>query len=86
MNKRYTKKSFDELIGDYKILKKAFELFANWAEECDFGFDNLSDLSNEYQIEIGDALASGELEYTEGLQYIALLEAKKSLKEINDDN
>ena len=57
------------------LYKKALELFVNWADECDFGYDNLGDLKYEYKDEVES------LKYQEGLIYIAVSEAKKELAE-----
>lgn len=49
----------------------ALELFIEWATDCDFGYDNLGELYEEYEQEIA------ELSYEEGLKYIALKEVEK---------
>jgi hypothetical protein len=45
----------------------------NWADECDFGYDNIPDLSLKYK----DELERKQIGHIEGLMYIALQEAKK---------
>lgn len=57
------------------ILIKALCLLADWATDCDFGYDNIPDLYEKYKDEIK------ELDYTDGLIYIALNEAKKQVGE-----
>ena len=55
-----------------ELYKKAFCVFVNWADECDFGYDNIPDAYEKYK---------GELEkigYIEGLMYIALKEVKNN--------
>ena len=65
----------EQLKIDLKLYKKALELFVNWADECDFGYDNLGDLKYEYKDEVES------LKYQEGLIHIAVSEAKKELAE-----
>lgn len=66
-------KENEQLKQGLKLYKKALELFVNWADECDFGYDNLGDLYSEYKDEIES------LKYQEGLIHIAVSEAKKEL-------
>lgn len=54
------------------IYRKAFCLFVNWAEECDFGYDNLGELADKYEKELED------IGYIEGLMMIAIKEAKEN--------
>lgn len=58
-------------------LDKALELYIKWTEECDFGYDNIPDEWERYEKEIED------LDYREGLKYIALKEAERELKKLN---
>lgn len=46
---------------------KALELLLKWTVECDFGYDNLGELYEEYEEE----LEKQDLGYTEGLIWIA---------------
>lgn len=69
------KEENEKLQQGLKLYKKALELFVNWADECDFGYDNLGDLYSEYKDEVES------LKYQEGLIHIAVLEAKKELAE-----
>ena len=48
------------------INREALKLFVDWAEECDFDYDQLPE--------------EKDLGYCEGLRYIAIQEAKKALK------
>ena len=66
-------KENEQLKIDLKLYKKALELFVNWADECDFGYDNLGDLYSEYKDEIKS------LKYPEGFIHIAVSEAKKEI-------
>lgn len=66
-------KENEQLKIDLKLYKKALELFVNWADECDFGYDNLGDLYSEYKDEIES------LKYLEGFIHIAVSEAKKEI-------
>lgn len=66
-------KENEQLKMDLKLYKKALELFVNWADECDFGYDNLGDLYSEYKDEIKS------LRYLEGFVHIAVSEAKKEI-------
>lgn len=66
-------KENEQLQQGLKLYKKALELFVNWADECDFGYDNLGDLYSEYKAEVES------LKYQEGLIHIAVSEAKKEL-------
>ena len=58
---------------DYETLLKAFKLFANWVEECDFGYDNLPDLWDEY----GQRIEDENYDYVEGLIMLAIWETQK---------
>ena len=69
------KEENEQLKQELKLYKKALELFVNWADECDFGYDNLGDLYSEYKDEVES------LKYQEGLIHIAVSEAKKELAE-----
>lgn len=66
-------KENEQLKQGLSLYKKALELFVNWADECDFGYDNLGDLYSEYKDEVES------LKYQEGLIHIAVSEAKKEL-------
>lgn len=55
-----------------ELYKKALCVFVNWAEECDFGYDNIPDEYEKYK----DELEQKKIGYIEGLMYIALREAK----------
>jgi hypothetical protein len=59
------------------ILDKALELYIEWAENCDFGYDNIDNLENykKYQ----DEIDSKNMGYCEGLKYIAIQEAIREL-------
>jgi hypothetical protein len=65
----------EKLKQELKLYKKALDLFVNWADECDFGYDNLGDLKYEYEKD------TEKMGYIEGLIYIAVSEAKKELAE-----
>ena len=56
---------------DYETLLKAFKLFANWVEECDFGYDNLPDLWDKYHKRLED------YDYVDGLIMLAIWETQK---------
>lgn len=71
--KREMQEENEQLKQGLKLYKKALELFVNWADECDFGYDNLGDLYSEYKDEVES------LKYQEGLIHIAVSEAKKEL-------
>lgn len=62
-----------------KTLLKAFKLFVNWAEECDFGYDNIPEEYEKYKEQIKD------MGYCEGLMWIAYWEAKEITDESNID-
>lgn len=66
------KRENKKLKKDLERCKKALALYVNWAEECNFGYDNLEKLSKKYGKEIDDK----ELGYCAGLMYIALREAE----------
>lgn len=51
--------------------EKALRLLLDWAVECGFGYDNIPEEYEKYEHEIKD------MDYTEGLIYIAEREAKK---------
>lgn len=65
----------EELKNEVLLYKKALELFVNWAEENDFGYDNLGDLKYKYEKDIE------KMTYIKGLIYIAVSEAKEELAE-----
>ena len=58
------------------IYRKAFCLFVNWEEECDFGYDNLGELADKYEKELED------IGYIEGLMLIAIKEDKKDFPKL----
>lgn len=58
------------------INREALKLFADWAEECDFGYDQLPEEYEKYKMDLEEK----GLGYCEGLRYIAIQEAKKALK------
>lgn len=51
---------------------EGFQLLLDWAIECGFGYDNISNEYEIYKNEIKD------MDYTEGLIYIATKEAAKN--------
>lgn len=58
------------------INREALKLFVDWAEECDFGYDQLPEEYEKYKTDLEEK----NLGYCEGLRYIAIQEAKKALK------
>ncbi len=65
-----------ELIEDKQFCKTYKEEFVDWAEECDFGYDQLPEEYEKYKTDLEEK----GLDYCEGLRYIAIQEAKKALK------
>ena len=66
-------------IETYKQLlinREALKLFVDWAEECDFGYDQLPDEYEKYQKDLEEK----DLDYCEGLRYIAIQEAKEAIE------
>lgn len=61
------------------LYKRAFYLITKWAEECDFGYDNIDELYQQYKKELEEK----DLGYLEGLLYIALKEAESGGSEDN---
>lgn len=55
------------------LYKKALYLITDWAEECDFGYDNIPEEYDRYSEDIDNK----GLGYIEGLMYIVLKEAQK---------
>ena len=55
-----------------ELYKKALCVFVNWAEECDFGWENIPNATARYSEEI----EKKGLGYIEGMMYMALREAK----------
>ncbi len=64
-----------ELLEKYEQLNKSFYLFIEWADECDFGYDNIPDLYEKYEEEIKD------MRYYDGFKYIAMKEAEREAKD-----
>ena len=58
------------------INREALKLFVDWAEECDFSYDQLPEEYEKYKADLEEK----DLGYCEGLRYIAIQEAKKALK------
>lgn len=58
------------------INREALKLFVDWAEECDFGYDQLPEEYEKYKTDLEEK----GLGYCEGLRYIAIQEAKEALK------
>ena len=61
-----------------ETLLKAFELFVNWAEECDFGYDNIPEEYEKYRTK----LVEKDYGYIDGLMWIAYWEAEEEQNEI----
>lgn len=67
------------VIETYKKLlfnREALKLFVDWAEECDFGYDQLPEEYEKYKTDLEEK----GLDYCEGLRYIAIQEAKEALE------
>lgn len=64
-----------------KTLLKAFELFVNWAEECDFGYDNIPEEYEKYETKLVEKLGE-DYNYIDGLMWIAYWEAEEEQNEI----
>ncbi len=56
------------------IIEKMVELLVEWLMESDFGYDNLGDLYDKYKDDIKS------MSYSDGLVYIAKMEALKDEK------
>jgi hypothetical protein len=52
-------------IKEVKLENEALKLLVNWAEECDFGYDNFPEEYERYKNEVKD------MGYVEGMLYIA---------------
>lgn len=52
-------------INELKTENKALKLLINWAEECDFGYDNFPEEYEKYKDEIED------MSYIDGMIHIA---------------
>ncbi len=63
-----------QLYEKAELYKTALELYVNWAEECDFGYDQMPDEYEKYKNAIEN------MGYCEGLIYIAINEAEEKLK------
>ena len=61
-------------------LDKALDLFIEWATDCDFGYDNIPALYENYKKDIKD------MSYTEGLKYIVLAEVRLRSRYGGDKN
>jgi len=59
---------------DKETLLRAFFIFVNWAEECDFGYDNIPEEYQRYR----NVLEERGIGYVEGLMWIAIWEAERS--------
>lgn len=69
-----------QLYEKSNLYKTALELFVDWAEECDFGYDQIPDEYERYK----EIIEEKGLDYCEGLVYIALQEAKEKLEHENN--
>ena len=58
-----------------EVYKKALNLYVNWTEECDIGYDNFPDEYEKYEEDVE------KMDYIEGLEYIAIMEAIEELSE-----
>ena len=67
LNLHMSNEALDFAIKEIKGLR----LLVNWAVECGFSYDNIPEVYEEYKEEISD------MDYTEGLIYIAKKEANK---------
>lgn len=74
----------DKLISENEELKKenaALKLLVEWAEECDFGYDNFPEEYERYKDEIRD------MGYIDGMIYIAKrIYQRQSKKDGGADN
>lgn len=61
--------------NELKVYMKALTLFVNWAEECDFGYDQIPDEYEKYK----DVIERNNMGYCEGLIYIAKEEAREAV-------
>lgn len=61
--------------NELKVYMKALALFVNWAEECDFGYDQIPDEYEKYK----DVIERNNTGYCEGLIYIAKEEAREAV-------
>ena len=59
-----------------KVYKTALNMYVNWCEECDIGYDNFPDEYEKYEEDVM------EMDYIEGLEYIVLMEAIKQLSQM----
>lgn len=69
-------KENEQLKEEVEVYKKALELYVNWADECDFGYDNIDDVYYKYKEE----LEKLNLGYIECLIHIAVSEARSEVK------
>ena len=58
---------------EFDLYKKALYLITEWAEECDFGYDNIPEEYDKYSADIDNK----GLGYIEGLMYIVLRESQE---------
>ena len=61
-----TRKDAIELLKEQQKQVKALRLLVEWAEECDFGFDQFQDEYERYKDEIND------MRYIDGMVHVAL--------------
>lgn len=59
--------------NELRVYKKALELYVHWADECDFGYDQIPDEYEKYK----DVIEKSNMGYCEGLMYIAKEEARE---------
>ena len=58
-----------------EVYKTALNLYVNWTEELDIGYDNFPDEYEKYKSKVE------KMDYIEGLEYIAIMEAIEQLSE-----
>ena len=60
-----------------EVYKTALNMYVNWCEECDIGYDNLPYEYEKYEEDVE------EMGYIEGLEYMVLMEAIKQILWLN---
>lgn len=76
-----TIKEFKELEKENAILKKALNLYVDWADECGVAWDNFPDMKEKWW----KIVEEKGLGWIEGLTFMAMEEAKEQfLKEADE--
>jgi len=66
---------YNKANEEIEVLKKALELYVNWADECDISWDNFPDMEEKWYKKVEEK----GLSWIDGLIFMVTEEAKEQL-------